>query len=808
MVNRVGQQSGNYHLTRLLGRGGFAEVYLGQHTLVASQLAAIKILNSHLSETDLRAFQREAETIATLTHPHIVRMLDFDSTEDEGIPFLVMDYAPHGSLRRRHLRGEQVPLTTVIHYVQQIAAGLQYAHEKKIIHRDIKPDNILLNERDEIVISDFGIATIAHNTNSQSVQPALGTAPYMAPEQIQEHPRPASDQYALAIMVYEWLAGELPFTGTWTEIITRHITTPPPSLRAKNPTLLPAIEQAIMIALAKRPQERFFSVEAFAQALEQASLAESPAEVHSSETPASLVEPEQGERGEDSALLPAQATGPNLQGSPETRVLTPSAHTVSIPSSPAPAESRSLWQNPPALPTFVPIRPRPRLRGRTGREIIAWLVNSLVVLLITLVVGAFLSSLLQNLTPGSHHPVASSQYQSAPGSAAIETRNPPTPGSTSTGPQNPYIPDPAPTETYNQAVATSGIMAGFDAQHSKHNPYETILGVNNVARLVPAWQQQEFSGTFSSPMVVNGTIYVANDFNEVYAFNAAGGQQEWSTTIKPAIESSPAVANGSVYLGLGGNSFYTFDARTGHQKWPTAKASNSDIIFCCPTVADGMVYAFNNNSELVAFDEQTGRPQWSIFTGYMGQDTLLPVVVGGTLYAGGSNGSLYALDAYNGQQEWSIPVNTFGIPFYSLAGGDGIIYACAVDGMLHAIDIQARQIKWSISRTGCSTFYSLAVANGRVYVVSDGTISAFGAQTGKQIWTVSGRDIFSIPTIANGVIYVGSSSNTFYAFDGRNGHKLWSAVVDSSIGSAPAIANGVVYVISFFGTLYAFHLPG
>jgi serine/threonine protein kinase len=291
--NREGQQLGNYRLERLLGRGGFAEVYLGYHLRLKRQ-AAIKVLHAYLSEQEIDAFQREAQIIATLDHPHIIRIFDFDV--QNGVPFLVMDYLPNGTLRQRHRKGEQVPLPTVVSYVKQVAEALHYAHEQRLIHRDVKPENMLTGRRNEVVLSDFGIAAIAHSTSSMTAQASIGTIPYMAPEQIQEHPRAASDEYALGIVTYEWLSGELPFNGSFTEIFAKHLMTPPPPLRQKVPALSAEVEEVVSIALAKDPKQRFGSIQAFATALEKASQAtQTPAETPlpplSSPEPASSLPP-------------------------------------------------------------------------------------------------------------------------------------------------------------------------------------------------------------------------------------------------------------------------------------------------------------------------------------------------------------------------------------------------------------------------------------------------------------------------------------------------------------------------------------
>jgi serine/threonine protein kinase len=264
VTSREGEQLGNYRLVRLLGQGGFAEVYLGEHVHIRKQ-AAIKVLHTRLAETAITVFQREAQIIADLRHPHIVNIFDF--ALQDNLPFLVMDYCAEGSLRRRYPHGTRMPMETLIEYVDQLADALYYAHEKRVIHRDVKPENMLIGSRGEIILSDFGIAAIAHSTTSIRPEAFAGTPYYVAPEQISEHPVPASDQYALAIVVYEWLTGSLPFQGTLTEVFAKQLMIQAPSLREKVPDLKPEVEHVVLTALSKDPRQRFSNIKAFATAL-------------------------------------------------------------------------------------------------------------------------------------------------------------------------------------------------------------------------------------------------------------------------------------------------------------------------------------------------------------------------------------------------------------------------------------------------------------------------------------------------------------------------------------------------------------
>ena len=299
MADRVGQRLGNYRLLHLIGRGSIADVYLGEHLHLGTQ-AAIKVLHAHLTSEDSEHLHTEARMLARLVHPHIVRTLDFGV--EDGIPFLIMEYAPNGTLRQRHPKGTRVPLDAIVSYVRQVAQALHYLHQQKLIHRDIKPENMVLGHNNEVLLSDFGVAIILQSTRSQPTMEAAGTVAYMAPEQLRGKPRPASDQYALAAVVYEWLSGEPPFSGSIRQITNQHLSAPPPPLHTKVPTTSLAVEQVVLKALAKDSELRFEHVPAFAMALEEAFHAGSPGRILFA--PTSEHPGENGQRTSSARILP------------------------------------------------------------------------------------------------------------------------------------------------------------------------------------------------------------------------------------------------------------------------------------------------------------------------------------------------------------------------------------------------------------------------------------------------------------------------------------------------------------------------
>lgn len=325
---RINQQVGHYQLVRLLGQGGFAEVYLAEHIHLKTQ-AAVKILHTRLTDDDVQQFRQEAQTLARLLHSHIVRVLDFGV--EQSSPYLVMDYAPNGTLRSKFPRGTRVPLPTVVTLTHQIAEALHYAHEQRLIHRDIKPENLLLGRNNEVLLSDFGIALVLQSSRLYSTQNIAGTISYMAPEQIQAHPCPASDQYALGIVLYEWLCGTRPFEGSYTEIAVKQTVTPPPPLRSFVSDIAPAVEQVVMTALQKDPNRRFPTMLAFAQAFEQAAQGSVSTFIKPPSLP--LPQPQHPSSTNSSAYAAQFATAQMPQSFSQGHYNTPPSYPYATPSS-------------------------------------------------------------------------------------------------------------------------------------------------------------------------------------------------------------------------------------------------------------------------------------------------------------------------------------------------------------------------------------------------------------------------------------------------------------------------------------------
>ncbi len=259
-----------YTIEREIGRGGMATVYEAEDKKHGRKVA-IKILRPELSASlGPERFQREIGIAARLSHPHIVPLID--SGEADGLLYYVSQYVPGGSLRARLLQEPRIPLKDAIRIAQEVASGLDFAHRNGIVHRDVKPENILFADG-HAVLTDFGIARACASCGDDGLTDvgiAVGTPEYMSPEQASgdRNLETTSDTYSLACVVYEMLAGEPPLRGPSAQAtIMRHVVEAPKLVRVLRPDVPQSVEQALAVALAKDPAKRFASIMDFASAL-------------------------------------------------------------------------------------------------------------------------------------------------------------------------------------------------------------------------------------------------------------------------------------------------------------------------------------------------------------------------------------------------------------------------------------------------------------------------------------------------------------------------------------------------------------
>lgn len=244
-----------YQMTRELGQGGMGTVYLAVDTYLEREVA-VKMLDHHKFGTDGRGMlMHEARATARLSHPNVVMV--FDVGELNQTPFIIMEYVPGFTL------ADQKPhrMNEIVRLVRQVCAALAHAHAKGLIHRDVKPGNVLVTPEGVAKLMDFGLAR-ASNARVEPEGSFTGTVNYVAPEQaIGEEVDPRADLYALGVMMYELFTGQLPFAGTSMQIIIKHIQEMPKSPKEINPDLPSAIDELIMHLLQKNPKDRPESAE-------------------------------------------------------------------------------------------------------------------------------------------------------------------------------------------------------------------------------------------------------------------------------------------------------------------------------------------------------------------------------------------------------------------------------------------------------------------------------------------------------------------------------------------------------------------
>jgi outer membrane protein assembly factor BamB len=751
---RAGSLLAGYRLEAQVGAGGMATVFRARDQRLG-RLVALKILAPGLTADSAfrRRFIAESRAAAAVDDPHIIPI--YEAGEAGGALFIAMRFVVGGDLRRVLDREGPLAPGRAAEFISPVASALDAAHGAGLVHRDVKPANILVDARpgrpDHVYLSDFGVSKGAVSSVSLTgTGQFLGTPDYSAPEQIEGRGVDGrADQYALACVAWQLLAGAAPFArDQGMAVLWAHLSAPPPSLAARRPDLPAAADEVLARGMAKAPEKRYGSCQDFADALREAlGLAPYHPRGPASATGhprAQIVAPPPEFPGPAAASLAAGAAPPvtktapspaysaagrtaagpdagpaTLAGDSEQRVTPPPRedHPRVATGSPGPGEK-------------TPRAPRPgRAIGRRPVIIAATAMSIAViglVIAITTISGPPRSSAGPR-SPGTPHGTASSHAPGPPGSL-------------------------------RWAYTTGGAV-------------------------------------LSGPAVAGGTVYVGGEDHKVYALDAATGRLRWAyTTGGPA--SGVAVAGGTVYVGSYDGNVYALDAATGRLRWAH---TTGGAVLSGPAVAGGTVYDGGEDHKVYALDAATGRLRWAYTTG----DLLYadPAVAGGTVYIGGEDHKVYALDAATGRLRWAYTTG-YSIGFSRPAVAGGTVYIGSEDHKVYALDAATGRLRWAYT-TGDLLDSSPAVAGGTVYIGGyDRKVHALDAATGHLRWTYTTGGPASDPAVADGIVYVSSDDHKVYALDAATGHLRWTHTTGNSI-SSPAVVGGIVYIGSGDGNVYA-----
>ncbi len=792
-----GDTEGEFEIEGELGRGGMAVVYLATDVHLRRKVA-IKVLPPDLTfgKGTIERFRREAQTAAQLDHPNIIPVYRISTGGD--LFWYAMKYIEGRSLDEILKEGLRFDLGGCIEILDQVAAALDWAHRRQVVHRDVKPANIMIDPTGRVTMADFGIAKALSKTSLTASGSAIGTPNYMSPEQCMGGEiTGAVDQYALGVVTYQMLSGKLPFEAdSAVELIQKHCFVPPPSLEEARPGLPARVYAAVERALAKKSGERFASVTDFVGAMKDPARA----------TAAGLIS------------TPSATPIPTAMPS-ATPIPVDEQSTTPMPAAtPVPVDEASTTPIPTATPSATPVTPPPtqppgwdgaptevigRVGKRRGVGVAALAIAALVVVaggIGWLVIGR-----------GADEPPPPAIASEDSSSVGLTAQSEPLSMGAAAGEGSEPMSAPGVGEVLESAQA--------EVRPPANDPPAAEVRTEETAQLRAAADEPTAARRDTSPA---GLPVVQERRTDLPAAAAAvvvdsveepptvrepptgPGTEAWNVAVGYRGYGSPAIAaDGTVYVGSS-NRLVALNP-DGSIRW---SASTPGAIWSAPAVAvDGTVYVGAGNT--LQSVSSTGSVGWAFDIGIrgtaqpaIGADRTVYIAAGMSLFAVRNNGSSTRWTAISGSPFVTAPA----------VGADGTVYVGAQDG-LHAIDPEGRG-RW-VFPVGSRLISSPALTiDGAIYVVSGtGTLYALD-RNGTPRWFrelpgFSGSFAVPSPIVGrDGTIFVGSPGGALHAID-RRGNPTWTYQVNGPVIGSPAIGtDGTIYVCSARGQLHAVNPDG
>jgi eukaryotic-like serine/threonine-protein kinase len=772
---------GPYRLDALIGRGGMGEVHRAYDTRRERFVALKRLLRELAADEQYRSrFQRESALAAKLNDPHIVPIHDYGDID--GQLFIDMRLVDGGDLADLIKRGPLSAARTV-DVIAQVADALDAAHAQALVHRDVKPSNVLLvgteqAERGVAYLTDFGIARALDGPTVSRTTLGMGSAGYMAPERFTgDDWDERIDVYALACVLVECLVGHRPFQAeSLPSVMHAHLVREPPRPTQERPDLPVALDDVVAHGMAKDPEARYPTAGALAEAARAALRGARGITV----APPPRVAPSRDDDATQDATQAADDTTATVATDVGSATEQASGGWLARRREGGGADQSGSGRRSAAGQASGGWLARLREggtdrggRGSSGRSG-AWLGGS----------GRGSTGRSGSWLGGSASSGSGRNTTWLGGSGRGGASRAFAPGTTG-GHERSGL-------SRRRLLVAGGAALGLAAAGG------ATWAVVAAGRTAGPWTAATGDKIYSSPLVDGGVVYIGSNDGNLYAFDAATGAQRWRYPTQGAVTSSPRIAEGTLFVGGQDGFLHAVDARTGERRWATDTGGS---VHSSPAIAGNLVTVGSRSNKLLGCDLRSGAVLWEFVRGDWFNSS--PTIVDGVVYVGCRDHNVYGVDAATGEQRWQYTTSSTVDSSPRVVGQS--VYIGGDDYKVRSLGARTGAWIWDFTAQK-GIVSSPAVADGVLYVGSDdGNLYALEADTGRQRWSYpTAGGIRSSPLVTGGLVIVGSHDRFLHAVDAATGQVRWRFLTAGPIDdSSPTHADGLVYVGTLAGTVHA-----